>query len=81
MGLPYRVLSISHKKELLKGLWVFMAACLPAEKQAEAPKRAGDLATFQDFGKKYQADEKQERLAAFKENYERLGQLVAACNL
>ena len=27
LGLPYRILNINHKKELLRGLWVVTEAC------------------------------------------------------
>ena len=27
LGLPYRILNINHKKELLRGLWVESAVC------------------------------------------------------
>ena len=27
LGLPYRILNINHKKELLRGLWVRFAGC------------------------------------------------------
>ena len=29
LGLPYRILNINHKKELLRGLWVWVCCTIP----------------------------------------------------
>ena len=42
LGLPYRVLNVSHKKELLRGLWVHTSA---PSCTSSLPTRAGTLSS------------------------------------